>query len=596
MDQRGSSVGQESDGLVSRIAERYRGAVIRNTRYAIRLPLIFLPLAFLALFYFYPLVSILRVGLGLEPFARLLTQPYLWEVLGFTLWQAALSTLLTLIVGMPGAYLVARYAFRGKGLLRALASVPFVMPTLVVAAAFNALIGPRGWINLGLIQALGLEAPPLNLLNTLAAILLAHVFYNTTIVIRLVGDFWANLDPRLVSAARTLGASPLRAFWHITLPLLAPALLAAALLVFIFDFTSFGVILVLGGPRFATLEVEIYRQTINFFNLPTAAGLALIQLACTLTFTVIYTRLSARITAPVNLRPRQLTQKPLRSARARLSAAIIIGGLLILLSAPLAALAARSLMQFEPVQGERLTDRGPLAPFHVSRFTLNFYRELFINRRGSAFYAPPFSAIGNSLGVAGLTTVFAVILGLPTALVLARSTKAAALLDPLIMLPIGTSAVTLGFGFLVAFATPPFDWRTSPLLLVLAHTLIAFPFVVRSLLPALRGIRPQLRRAATMLGASPPRVFWEIDLPLIGRAVIVGGAFAFSISLGEFGATALVARPEFPTVPVAIYNFLGQPGALNYGQALALSTLLMLVCAASILAIESMRVGDIGEF
>jgi thiamine transport system permease protein len=169
-------------------------------------------------------------------------------------------------------------------------------------------------------------------------------------------------------------------------------------------------------------------------------------------------------------------------------------------------------------------------------------------------------------------------------------------LDPLIMLPLGTSAVTMGFGFLVAFNRPPLDWRASPLLLPLAHTLVAFPFVVRSLLPALRGIRPQLRRAAAVLGANPARVFVEVDLPLVGRALFVGGAFAFAISLGEFGATALVARPEFPTVPVAVYRFLSQPGALNYGQALALSTILMLVCAGGILAIESLRVGEVGEF
>jgi len=164
------------------------------------------------------------------------------------------------------------------------------------------------------------------------------------------------------------------------------------------------------------------------------------------------------------------------------------------------------------------------------------------------------------------------------------------------MLPLGTSAVTLGLGFLVAFSRPPLAWRASPLLLPLAHTLVAFPFVVRSLSPALRGIRPQLRRAAASLGASPLRAFQEVDLPLIGRAVMVGGAFAFAISLGEFGATALVARPDFPTIPIAIYTFLSQPGALNYGQALALSTILMAVCAGGILAIESLRVGEVGEF
>jgi len=559
---------------------------------------------FLLLFYFYPLASILRIGLApegrldLTALAALAGDAYLWKVLAFTVWQAVLSTLLTLLAGLPGAYLVARYQFRGKGVLRALAGVPFVMPTLVVAAAFSALVGPRGWINLGWMALLHLNSPPLNVTNTLGAILLAHVFYNTTIVLRLVGDFWSHLDPRLVGAARVLGASRARAFLEITLPLLAPALLAAALLVFIFDFTSFGVILVLGGPKFTTLEVEIYRQTVNLLNLPTAAALSLVQLACTLGFTVLYTRLSARVTAPLTLRPQTFTQRPLRSWRARLAAAIIVGGLFLLLIAPLVALAARSFVRLEAARGERAAVQ--------TGFTLAFYRELFVNRRESIFYVPPFAAIGNSVGVATATALLSLAVGLPAAFALGRSpargdgdsrpSRLGAVLDPLIMLPLGTSAVTMGFGFLVAFNRPPLDWRASPLLLPLAHTLVAFPFVVRSLLPALRGIRPQLRRAAAVLGANPARVFVEVDLPLVGRALFVGGAFAFAISLGEFGATALVARPEFPTVPVAVYRFLSQPGALNYGQALALSTILMVVCAGGILAIESLRVGEVGEF
>ena len=111
--------------------------------------------------------------------------------------QALLSTLLTLLFGLPGAYLLARYQFPGKSIIRALTGMPFVMPTLVVAAAFNALLGPRGWVNLALMGWLDLAQPPVQFTNTLTAILVAHVFYNTTIVLRMVGDFWSHLDPRL---------------------------------------------------------------------------------------------------------------------------------------------------------------------------------------------------------------------------------------------------------------------------------------------------------------------------------------------------------------------------------------------------------------
>jgi len=170
------------------------------------------------------------------------------------------------------------------------------------------------------------------------------------------------------------------------------------------------------------------------------------------------------------------------------------------------------------------------------------------------------------------------------------------LLDPIFMLPLGTSAVTLGLGYIVALDEPPLNLRTSPLLVVLAHTLVALPFVVRSVLPALRSIHPHLREAAAVLGASPWRVWREVDLPIVARAVLVGAVFAFTISMGEFGATSLIARPERPTMPVAIYRFLARPGTANYGQALAMSTLLMLVCTLGFLAIERFRVGEVGEF
>jgi len=552
------------------------------------------PLVFLALFYMLPMAQVLRLslarGAGLAaPFVEALRSPLERDILGFTFLQASLSTLLTLLVGLPGAYLLARYSFRGRSLLLALTSVPFVMPTLVVGAAFQALLGPNGWLNLALMDLFGLTQPPIAFLHSLTAILLAHVFYNTSIVLRMVGDFWSHLDPRITAAARTLGAGPWEVLRRVTLPLLLPAITAAALLVFLFDFTSFGVILVLGGPRLATLEVEIYNQTVGLFNLPLAAALSIIQLACTLALTVAYTRLAARVSRPISLRSRQLTQRPLRGLRRRVLAALMVGLLLTLLVTPLAALAVRSVAHLQSIGDQSAATGG---------ITADYYRELWINRRESIFFVPPSTAIGVSLAYASATVVLSLAFGLPAAWALAYRPESAAsrIFDPLLLLPLGTSAVTLGLGFIVALNQPPLDLRASPWLVPLAHTLVALPFVVRSLTPALRSIRPRLRHAAAVLGASPGQVVARVDLPLVGRALLVAAAFAFSISLGEFGATALIARPEYPTVPVMIYRFLSQPGDLNYGQALALSTILMVVCAAAMLGIERLRLADVGEF
>jgi thiamine transport system permease protein len=554
------------------------------------------PLSFLALFYFYPLASILRISFErgdtgwAEPIITAVTSASIRGVIWFTLWQATLSTLITLMIGLPGAYLLARYEFRGKSLFQALSGIPFVLPTLVVAAAFNALLGPRGWANIIVMDLFDLPIPPIRIVNTITAILIAHVFYNATIVLRMVGDFWSHLNPQLTQAARSLGANPWQTLRHITLPLLMPAIITASLLIFIFNFTSFGVILVLGGPRYATMEVEIYYQTISLFNLPLAAALSVIQLVFTLVLTVFYTRLSARISRPLPLRARRITQQRLVTWRSRFLAAIIIPILLALLTAPLFALATRSFTRLDPARGERVVDDGGL--------TLDFYRALSESHRGALFYVPPITSISISLGYAATTIVLALALGLPASWALAQNIESPLnrILDPILMLPLGTSAVTLGLGFIVALNRPPIDLRASPLLIPIAHTLVAFPFVVRSLIPALRSIQPRLRQAAFVLGASPLRVLRFIDLPLVARAVLVAATFAFMISMGEFGATAIVSRPEYPTIPVVIYRFITQPGGQNYGQALAMSTILMSVTAAGMIAIERFRIAEIGEF
>jgi thiamine transport system permease protein len=440
---------------------------------------------------------------------------------------------------------------------------------------------------------------PLDIQNTIWIILLAHVFYNFAVALRLISGFWANLDPQITQAARVLGASKWRAFREVTLPLLRPAILAAALLVFIFDFTSFGVILILGGPHFNTIETAIYRSTLINFDLSLATALALVQLACTFAMIIIYTRLQNRAVVPLDLRPRGVTQQRPTTCRAKALLLIVTISMLSLLLLPLLALIVRSF---------------------VVNNTLSFdnYLNLATNPRGSVLFVPPLTALGNSLLFACMTTAIALIIGTLAAYATSGTSLRAAprrsnltgkqrglrrrpngllamtpkLLEPMWALPLGASAVTLGFGFLIGFPT----LRSSWLLIPLAHSLVAFPFVVRTITPALRSIRSNLREAAEVMGADPAHVWREIDLPILGRALLIGGAFAFAISLGEFGATAMIARADLPTLPYAIFRYLSQPGSLNYGQAMAMSTVLMLVVTLSLVAIDRFRLGEIGEF
>ncbi len=526
------------------------------------------PLAFLGYFFLYPLLSILAVSLGgegspLAPFLTVLSRPSLRQAAWFTIWQATVSTVLTMVVALPGAYVLARYRFPGRSLVRAGVTVPFVLPTVVVGSAFLALLGPSSPIGL-------------DLRHSVWAILLAHVFFNYAVVIRTVGGLWSHLDPRLEEAARVLGAGRLRVFREVTLPLLAPALAAAASIVFLFTFTSFGVILILGGFRYATLEVEIWRQTTHFLNLPLAAALAVLQLVGVVGLLTLYSRYQERRAVQQSLRP---AVEAARRPRTRGEWTLVTGNLTfmaVFLGVPLLVLVERSLHA-------------------VGGYGFSFYRALF-TQRSTALFVPPVVGIRNSLIFALAATLIAVVVGLMASTVITyRKGRVGSWFDVLLMLPLGTSAVTIGFGFLVALDRPV-DLRTSPLIIPLAHSLVAIPFVVRSAVPVMRSVRRGLRDAAAMLGAAPFRVWREVDLPLVARAAAVGAGFAFAVSLGEFGATAFIARPDTPTVPVAIFRLLSQPGAGNFGQAMALSTILMVLTAVAVLLIERLRPSREAEF
>ena len=532
-----------------------------------RLLLWFAPILFLLIFFFFPLSKILILAFNILAFTKVNFQLIL-STISFTFYQAILSTILTFALGLPSAVLFARFTFRGKSLLRALTAVPFMLPTVVVASCFNALFGNHGLFSFN-------PSP-------FALILLAHVFYNTTIVIRIVGNALSHLDPKLEGAARSLGADSLRVWRYITLPLLRPSMLAAALLVFLFDFTSFGVILLLGGSNFSTLEVEIYLRVLRLPNLSLAALLAIIQLIFTLIFSILYTRTISRVVTQTA--PRFSISRPPKTIKEK----VFVVALSILLSAffilPLISLPIRSLTRLE-------ADRGQRGEVQYG-FTTDYYQELFINRRGSLFYVPPIQAARNSLGYASMTVFLSLALGYPAAYALAKPTRLEKYLDPLIMLPLGASAVMLGLGFIITFGRS----LSSPWFVPIAHTLVALPFVIRTLQPAFASIPERLRQAAATLGAPPFRVWCTVDFPIISRASLSAATFAFTISLGEFGATLLLTRPEYPTIPIAIQRFLSQPGGLNYGQAMAMATLLMFLTTLAILVIEKLRFSDSGEF
>lgn len=504
-----------------------------------------LPAVVLAVGFAWPIAAILARGVTRGGLADVLTHPGIRQVAWFTAWQAVASTVLTLLVGLGPAYVLARYRFPGRRLVFALVTVPFVLPTVVVAVAVGAVL-------------------PARLDHGVPAILVAHVLFNVSVVVRTVGAAWEQLDPDLPAAARTLGAGPLRTFWLVSLPQLRSSILAACSIVFLFTFSSYGVVRLLGGPTRTTIEVEIYLRAGPLGDLRGAAALAVLQLVAVGGLLWWWGRAQARRTVAGTARA-GVDRRRARTARQRLLVAGVASVSAGAVLAPLIALVRRSV-------------------FVGGHYTLDAWRHLDSGelRPGVRVGADPLAALGNSLRFAALATIVAVVLGGLAAAAIAYGGRAGWLLDAGLMLPLGTSAVTLGFGILITFDAPPLDLRSSPVLIPLVHALVATPFVVRAVLGVLRSVPQGLRDAAATLGASPWRVWREVDAPIVARALAVGAGFAFAVSIGEFGATSFLTRRGNETLPIAIDRLLGRTGDLIQAQAYALATIL---AAATLLAV-----------
>ena len=502
-----------------------------------------LPLLFLAYFFLYPLVRICWLSLSGEGWTDAFTRPRFVEAAWFTLWQATLSTVLTVVAALPLTWVLSRFNFRGKALIRAFVTIPFVLPTVVVGAAFLSVFDAGIW-----------------------ALIAAHVFYNVAVVVRTVGGVWSRIDSTVEEAAAVLGASPLTRFRTVVFPLIRPALASASAIVFLFCFTSFGTVLVLGQGRLRTLEVEIYQQAVNFLDLPVAAALSLIQLATVTAMLVVSARAQKRASALTLVSEARLPDP--RPGGQRRGVWAILSISLGLLSIPLVGLVGASL-KGNGVGWRSLVTETPAA-------------------------VEPLPAIVNSVGYAVVASMIAVVVGGLAASWLANR-QGAGWFDLLLMLPLGTSAVTIGFGFLLALDRP-IDLRGTAALVPLAHALVAIPFVVRATLPLLRSIRRELREAAAVLGASPSRVWREIDLPIVARALAVGAGFAAVVSLGEFGATSFVVRPASMTVPALIFRYLGRPGSSSFATAMALAVVLAVMTAIIVLLIDRVRGAETGTF
>lgn len=500
---------------------------------------------------------------------------------GFTTYQALLSTLASVLLGLPGAYVLSRYEFPGRRTVRSLTIVPFVLPSIMVAIGFVAMFGANGVFN-RLLTALGLGT--VDLVFTLEIIVLAHAFYNAPLVARLTTAAWEGVDASMVETARSLGASRTRAFFDVVAPQIYPSVLTGALLTFVFTFMSFPIVLALGGLELATVEVWIYSLVRNL-EYREAATLAAVETVLSLVLTYAYLRFEARQAAIRGAsRPparKRFTDLPgttglsrTVAASERIAVAAYALVVVIVFVGPIASIIAASVI-------------GP------DGFTLRYY-EFLLRRQteGFAFQTKPLVAIENSLLFAAGAVVLAVPMGVTVAVVSTRSFRGRKVVDALAMAPLAVSGIVVGLGMLrgLVFGIEAFGTRwqvDGAVAIVAAHAVGGYPFVTRNVAPMLANVDRAIVETARSLGASRLRALLDVELPQVATGIAAGAAFAVAISIGEFDSTVILATGGASyTMPVAVQRYIG---SRTLGPATAMGTVLLVVTSASFVVVD--RVG-----
>lgn len=512
----------------------------------------FLPLLFLGVFFFWPLGNILGRGFTGDWLLHFIDLRD-WQITWFTIWQALVSTGLTLLLAIPGAYLLYRKSFPGQRIIRALITIPFMLPTIVVATGFTIFRdASRLWS------------------DPVIWIIAAHVFLNYSLMVRTIGSFWVSLDQATEEAASLAGAGTFRIFWSVSLPQLKPAIIAATASTFLYCTASYGVILVLGGGQVHSLETEIANAANTLLDLPKAAALALIQtMLSVVAFGISQTGGRANIGIEIGDHDGRL--KPVNRGD-WWAVAITLPVILLWITAPMVQIVWKTFSEGEGILGNfaNLAGRGTRELLNISVL----------------------EATANSLRNMVISGIISLVIGVLVAYLLARPTRRRSsivisrILDITFLLPLGISTVVLGFGYLVTFGGYPLPLRESWLVVPLIQSVMAVPLVVRLVYPALTAQDQNLLEAASTAGATAWQTWWMVTLPSVRFSVYTAAAFAALVSLGEFGAASLLAYGDQATLPTVLYSLISRPGGENYGMAMAASTLIMVFTFAVVFLIS----------
>ncbi|MDZ7892864.1 MAG: iron ABC transporter permease [Rhodoferax sp.] len=493
------------------------------------------PLLFLAVVLAAPAVRLMVEGGSADLWAPW-QDPYLRGRLWWSLAQAAITCGLVLLIGLPMGWVLARLEFPGRGLLLRGLMLPFVVPTLVAAMGVLALMGPRG-----LLAQWG--GPDLQ--GTPWLLLFGNLFFNLCVVVRAAVDALSQVSAARVAAARTLGATPWRAFWRVEWPASAPWLASALCLVFLYCFSGFGLALVLGGQAYATVEVEIYTLVAHELQLGQASVLSVWMLLLTGAVALGYAAVERRLATPA--RADGVLRRPAQGVWQWSAVMAVVGVWMLICAAPLIAIAHGAIFSGADAWGVLWEDDTLLALYNTVRFSL-------------------------------LALVLATVLGVAHALAARRVLW----LRTLVFLPFIVSPVMVAFGLLLLYPEASGSFGV----LVAAYALLAYPFVAKSVASRLDSLPAHYLEAARSLGASPWRCFWRVTLPLLAPALRRGMAFAAATAVGEFAVSLFLSRPEWATLTTLIYQHLGKPGAANLGAAQVLACVLMALALLAFVLIE----------
>ncbi|MGA1873431.1 MAG: ABC transporter permease [Thermoplasmatota archaeon] len=544
----------------------------------------FVPAVFLTLFCLYPLFLMARYGVvddsgrfTLVYLRDVLQDRILRKVVGFTVTQAFVSALVTLILAFPGAYLLARYRFFGRSAIMAASTVPFVLPSLVLAVGFLGLFGAQGTLNGWIVDintSLGTSMPTMDILYTRRVIVLAHVFFNFPIALRIISSRFASIDPGLERAARSMGAGRVRTFFQITLPQMRYSILSSFSLVFTFCLLSLGVILVVGGLNH-TLEVELFSLFTNL-KLHHGSALFIVEALIVMAATGIYLWSSSReggraevalgegVSRRTGKRPSPFSLM-LITIYALLVILVIFGPLLVVLQ-------------------ESLSTGGG-----AGGLTMAHYGTVLSHQNDPMISISPLGAILNSLLFGSLTMLVSVPLALITAhIMVSRKFLGKGFLDMLLLFPLGASSIALGYGLIKAYSSGPLQMTGTWYIVVMVHSVIAYPLGARAVYSSMKAVPNDLMRAARSMGAGPLETYLKVRLPLIMPGILVAAVFSFAISLGELGATLMVSSESYMTMPVFLYRMI-EGGGREIGPMNAFAVILMLITFLSFLGIELVR-------